>query len=79
MKNVVIYRSDCEWSKRLLDELTRLPVSRELLFYSADRDPKTKQRNEDLLNILNIQRTPTVYYDVKDTKAERFSNGSKPW
>ena len=62
MKDVVIYRSGCEASKKLLKHLTELPIASDLLFYSVDPDPNTKKRNTDLIKILEVNYTPTVYF-----------------
>src|SRR5215210_1514818 len=65
MKDVVIYRSGCEASKNLLNKLMNLPLANELAFYSVDPDPVTKKRNVDLIKILEINYTPTVYFAGK--------------
>lgn len=42
-----------------------LPLVQSMVFYAVDPDPTTGKRNKDLLTILEITSTPTVYYNNK--------------
>lgn len=68
MKDCLFYSSACKHSRDILNELNGHPLVNSLVFYNVDPDPVTKKRNKDLLTILDITATPTLYYSGKRYK-----------
>lgn len=68
MKDCLFYSSSCKHSRDILNELNGHPLVNALMFYNVDPDPVTKKRNKDLLTILDITATPTLYYSGKRYK-----------
>lgn len=68
MKDCLFYSSTCKYSRDILNELNGHPLVNSLVFYNVDPDPVTKKRNKDLLTILEITATPTLYYSGKRYK-----------
>jgi len=49
----------------LIKEMEGLPMVESMVFYPVDPDPTTGKRNKDLLTILEITSTPTLYIKGK--------------
>ncbi len=63
MKNVVFYsktKKDTN-SPKLIKLIDMLPFKNEFFYYCVDPDPKTKERNKELLYILDVEKVPTLF------------------
>lgn len=62
MKDVVIISKSCPFSMQFLGEMEKLPIASQFLYFQSDPDPQTGKQNIQLLKILDVKRTPTVYH-----------------
>lgn len=61
MKDIVFYSKKCRPSIELLKLMDHLPRNG-FIGYCVDRESRKEPMNRELLEILELERTPTVYY-----------------
>ena len=63
MKDTIFYSCQDADSPKLLDLLKGSTLARKFIYYRIDSDKDTGKRNEDLLTICDVSRTPTLVAD----------------
>lgn len=72
MKNVVLVSTHCPFSEKFLNLIGSYPPIRDaFVYYRTDPDPVTKHQNVDLIDILEVEKTPTLYFNCQKYVGKR--------